>query len=445
MPHVVNAILITLSVLSLIAFFYWGIGFLRTLRTRRLVPSARDGLGLRRGHTPRVCVVIAAHNEEHAIEGLARSLLSQDYPIDRLHIVFALDRCSDRTAAILRGLTASASNVTIFENAYCPEGWAGKVHALHRAVTETAAAREADLLLFADADTRFDPRCISACVNLMLTRQKKMISLLSTLTTDSWYERLIQPATTLELLRQYPPLRTNKGLDTRAMANGQFMLFDRATYEAIGGHRAVKDELLEDMALAYLVKQLGAPSEVYFASGMLTCHMYESWPAFIDGWRRLYIDLAGRRPKRLAKAAIGAAFFGTILPLAAIAAITLGAAGIFSPPAWWGGWWVTSVCAWVALISGCMGFVSTLACLFAGLSESWSRPGWFAGIVAYPLGAAATAWLLLTARRDLVRGVPLRWGGREYVRQPRGKHGHARYQTNIHPEHTPSVSGKPER
>jgi cellulose synthase/poly-beta-1,6-N-acetylglucosamine synthase-like glycosyltransferase len=409
--HVLNTILITLSVLSLISFFYWGIGFLRTLRTRRGVPTARAGLNLPDLATwPSVCIVIPAHNEEHVIGELTRTLAAQDYP--NLRIAFALDRCTDGTEAAIRAAAGSDPRFMILRVTECPAGWAGKVHAVWRAVTDLPAAHDADLLLFADADTLFEPRCVSACVKLLLQRGAGMVSLLSTLTTDKWFERLIQPATTLELFRQFPPLRTNRGPGTRAMANGQFMLFRRDTYFELGGHESVKDEMLEDMALAHRVKSLGQNAEVYFADGMLICRMYETWPAFVSGWKRLFIDLAHRRPHRLAKSAFMCWFFGTLLPLAAVAAIVLGVVSSGHP------WIVTVILAWIAVFCGIIGLAAYIGCIFAG----FSRGGWpIISLLTYPAAAAVTAWILKGAQRDLERGVPVRWAGREYVRVPRGR------------------------
>src|SRR5205823_291327 len=91
---------------------------------------------------------------------------------------------------------------------------------------------------------------IRACVALLERRRLDLLSLLSTLTCDTWFERLAQPAAGFELVRQYPISRANRRSNPRAFANGQFMLFRRAAYDAIGGHGAVHDELLEDLALA---------------------------------------------------------------------------------------------------------------------------------------------------------------------------------------------------
>src|SRR5204862_6144625 len=95
----------------------------------------------------------------------------------------------------------------------------------------------------ADADTSFTPGCVAASLALMRERKLDLLSLLSTLSFDTWFERIVQPAATLELMRQYPLTLANAAMDRRPFANGQFMLFTREAYEDVGGHEAVKSSL----------------------------------------------------------------------------------------------------------------------------------------------------------------------------------------------------------
>jgi cellulose synthase/poly-beta-1,6-N-acetylglucosamine synthase-like glycosyltransferase len=181
--------------------------------------------------------VVPAHNESRVIAACVRSLRTETYP--QLRVVFALDRCTDDTAALVRAGIAGDGRFEIVEIDACPDDWAGKVHAAHTGVTRSRGAQGADYLLFADADTVFEPGCIAASLALMRQRKLDLLSLLSTLTHDMWFERVVQTAAAFELMRQYPPIRANGLKKRRAFANGQFMLFTRDTYDAVGGHAAV--------------------------------------------------------------------------------------------------------------------------------------------------------------------------------------------------------------
>ena len=285
---------------------YYGVVVYRIMRGRRTLPTARDGLNFPEpeGGWPSVAVVIPAHNESDVIAQAASTLLRSEYP-GEARFVFALDRCTDDTEELLRGAIADAGEageraevVLITE---CPEGWAGKVHAIHAGATRSDAARDAELLLFADADTRFDPGCIRATVAILKERKLSLLSLLSTLTSDAWFERLVQPAAGFELVRQYPLDQVNSTRRGRAFANGQFMLFERRDYETLGGHEGVREELLEDLAFSRRMKKPGTGRRIgcFEADGMLGCQMYRSWPAFRKGWKRIYTEAARRRPGRL--------------------------------------------------------------------------------------------------------------------------------------------------
>lgn len=410
----VDAGLITLACCALVLGCYWAGVFYHAIRTERRLLTARQAATLPAPWTdpqnwPSVCVIIPAHNEAANIEALARSLLTQDYPAGKLHITLALDRCTDQTQPILERITAGSPHFSIHVvSAWLPD-WAGKVNAVWQAVLNTPSAKTADLLLFADADTVFDPGCISATVKLLYHRNCGMLSLLSTLAARTWFEKIVQPASAMELLRQFPPLQVNKSLQSRSLANGQYMLIRRAVYEQLGGHAAVSDALLEDITLAAYVKHAGHMSEVAFADGMLLCRMYDTWAQFVSGWRRIYVELANRKPSRIDKAALVNFSFGFVLPLCAVAAIPFGLIRA-------GGEGIIQQVAPVCVAVAAFGLLAYLAFLTYAYLRS-RAPLW--AIPLHPLASLATAWILWTSARQLVAGVPVKWAGRQYVRTPR--------------------------
>lgn len=405
MPLLEHLALPVATTLNAAGALYWLVALHRLIRTARTVPSLRAGLGVSLCEpAPAVCVVVPAHNEQGVIGALIASLRRQDYP--RLHVVLCLDRCTDATASEARRAAANDPRFEIVEVAHCPEDWAGKVHALWTGA-QRPWARSADLLLFADADTVFDPACVRAAVGLMQARDLAMLSLLSTLTARRWFERVVQPAAALELVRQYPLRRANRDRQRRAFANGQFILIRRDVYDALGGHDAVRDELLEDLALARRLALADHRVGVFPAAGLLTCRMYDSWSSFRTGWTRIYTEAAHRRIDRLHRWALTVLFSGCVAPLCAV--VTLAAGPFLLAPEPGARPWAvmavaaTSLAAMTAFLAG--------AYRLGRLPMTW--------LWAYPLGACATGWLLARAAQDLARGVPIRWGGRVYVRMPR--------------------------
>jgi chlorobactene glucosyltransferase len=392
----------TLAAGAVVTTAVWGYVLVLVERSIRAVPTLRHGAALAAADPPggRVCVVIPAHNEARVIGELVASLRAETWPA--LAVVLALDRCTDDTAALARAAIGGDARFEIVEISSCPADWAGKVHAVHAGVTRSRGAVDADFLLFADADTIFEPGCVAAALALMRSRSLDLLSLLSTLALKTWFERIVQTACAFELMRQYPlPLANAPVGQRRAFANGQFMLFRRDAYEAIGGHEAVKSALLEDLALAKRIEGAHRNGGVFFAAGLLHCRMYADWAQFRRGWKRIFTEAANRNARRLTVNAWRVRGLGTILPLWTLACGVLGAFALARDPR--AGWtllalWLVATLIWL----GALWRVAVIA-----RAPLWTAP-------LHAVGAWLTGSLLAEAARDLRTGTPTRWGGRDY-------------------------------
>lgn len=383
------------------AILWWGSILIRVEHSLRTIPTLRLGQKLAgdRRPTGRACVVVPAHNESRVIAGLVRSLRAETY--SQVRFVLALDRCTDDTASIARAQIDGDERFELIEIATCPADWSGKVHAVHVAVTRSRGAADADYLVFADADTQFTPGCIAASIALMAERNVDLLSLLSTLSYDTWFERVVQTAAAFELMQQFPLNLANARENRRAFANGQYLLFRRDAYDAVGGHAAVKGALLEDLALARLIEVKGRSAGVFLAAGMFCCRMYGDWQQFRRGWKRIYTECADRDASRLAWAALRVRWLGTLFPAWTLVAGACGALLVArdAQP----GWYLLALSS-VALLL----WVGTLVriCVAA------CAPAWIAPL--HVVGAWLTANLLSEAASDLRLGKTMQWGGREY-------------------------------
>jgi cellulose synthase/poly-beta-1,6-N-acetylglucosamine synthase-like glycosyltransferase len=391
----------TLSLGPISTIVLWGMMWMRLEHSMRTIPTLRLGQKLAQTDPPRgrVCVIVPAHNEARVIAGLIESLRAETHR--QLRVVLALDRCTDDTAALARAAIGGDERFEIVEIGSCPPEWAGKVHAVHMGVTRSRAAADADYLLFADADTLFSPGCIASSLALMRERKLDLLSLLSTLIQRTWFERVVQMAAAFELVRQYPLTLANAAGTRRPFANGQFMLFRRRPYEAVGGHAAVKNALLEDLALARLISAGGRSAGVFLAAGLFRCRMYADWPQFRRGWKRIYIEAANHKPRRLAQFAWRVRWLDTFVPIWMLAAGPGGALLVPHDPRL--GWavlalWFVALPLWVG-------------CLLRMCAVS-DAPAWTAPL--HPIGAWLTANLLGEAAGDLRSQRPTKWGGREY-------------------------------
>jgi chlorobactene glucosyltransferase len=386
---------------AVIAIVVWALVWIGVERSLRAVPTLRAGQRLAEADPPtgRVCVVVPAHNESRVISGLVGSLREETYP--QLRVVLALDRCTDDTASLARSAIAGDERFEIVEVDSCPADWAGKVHAVHAGVTRSRATADADYLLFADADTVFSPGCIAAALAMLRARKLDLLSLVSTLTHDRWYERVVQTAAALELMRQYPLTLANASKDRRPFANGQFMLFTRDAYELVGGHAAVRSALLEDLAMARLVEARQRRSGVFLADGLFHCRMYADWPQFRRGWKRIYTEASGRRAGRLSVSARRLRWLGTLVPGWMLGAAPYGALVIGRDPALGR----TLLALGVAAVVVWLGSLTRIV----GVARA---PAWTAPL--HIVGAWLTADLLGEAASDLRSRRPTHWGGRKY-------------------------------
>ena len=262
-------------------------------------------------------------------------------------------------------------------------------------------------MLFTDADTWFDPRLARAALALAHDRGLALLSLLSSLTFDHLFEQVAQLAAAVKLLSLYPIERVNRSRRPRPFANGQFLLFRRDWYERIGGHTALKDDLLEDIAAAKLVNGHGGHSAVTLADGMLICSMYESLAEFRQGWKRIFIEACSRKPARLLKWAARSLVIDVVLPLVQLATLA-------SAPAVAAAGEVPLALTMTLVVLTGWTFQGAVLWRFYTMGRA-PRPA----ILLYPLGCLIVARIMWSGARDLKRGRPVVWGGKRYVLTPR--------------------------
>lgn len=408
------ALTIALCVLlacAVVMIGYWGVVLFESVRAIKSLPTLRDALKRPPlpGPAPGVCVIIPAHNEGANIQTVARTLLAQDYPDFR--VVFVLDRCTDDTLARLREAAGEDPRVRIIELDHCPPDWVGKVHAVHHAYVSSPEAQNADFVCFADADTIWEAAALRAAVAMMRWRGLGLLSLMTNLTSDAWFERVVQPVACYELLTQYPPRRVNRLDRPRAVANGQFMLFTREAYTAIGTHAKFKGEILEDQRIAKAICRRKLGLGWLAADGLVGCRMYREYDRFKRGWKRIYGEAANLEAGRLTRYAARLTTFSVLLPLLALAGAITGAISASST-----GHWLAWLCA------GVCGAAFALWGVVLAWGHAWGGTPIRHALYHIP-GAILTAGILLEAARDIRRGEGTQWGGRVYART--GKKGQA--------------------
>jgi hopene-associated glycosyltransferase HpnB len=207
---------------------------------------------------PSVTAIIPARDEAELLPKSLGSLLTQDYP-GRLCVVLVDDQSSDGTAAVARSVAAKAKvEVVIVSGQALPAGWAGKVWAMHQGVAHIEKAADApDYLLFTDADIAYAPDALRRLVARAMQGDLVLTSIMAKLNCESLAERALIPAFVFFFQMLYPFSWVNRRTAKTAAAAGGCMLVDRRALERAGGIGKIRGELIDDCALAALLKSQG--------------------------------------------------------------------------------------------------------------------------------------------------------------------------------------------
>ncbi len=208
--------------------------------------------------TRRVVAVIPARNEADVIGEAIGSLLMQDFP-GALHVVLVDDASTDGTAQAARQAAQKigrAEYLTVLTGAPLPPGWTGKLWAISQG-TQEALRQQPDYLLFADADIRHHPHSVAELVAKAEAEQLDLVSYMVRLSTSNFAEKALIPAFVYFFLQLYPPKWSASTKHRTAAAAGGCILITPAAMARIGGHAAIRGEIIDDCALASAVKSSG--------------------------------------------------------------------------------------------------------------------------------------------------------------------------------------------
>jgi len=230
---------------------------------------------------PFVSVLIPARNEERNIRECVESLLEQKYA--KYEVIVLDDNSEDGTSKILAELKNRYKGLKTINGKPLPDGWSGKNYACHQLYKES----QGDYLLFTDADTVHFKDSILNSLTRSISRKADLYSLIPKMTLNTLAEKIIMPGlhfTSFTLLPYY--LAENLKSSLFAMGVGPFLLFKRDVYENIGGHEALKNELVEDVKLAKNVKETGYKVVVNKGLDIFSCRMYQSFKEIWEGFSK---------------------------------------------------------------------------------------------------------------------------------------------------------------
>ena len=215
-----------------------------------------------------VSVLVPARDEAARIGPLLASL-----PRD-VEVLVLDDGSSDGTADLVR-----AAGFRVLEGAPLPEGWLGKPWACQ----QLADAATGEVLVFVDADVVLAPGAVAATVAAL-----DGLDLVSPYPQQlaQGAGRLVQPLLQWSILTFLPAGGVRSPRPSASAANGQLLAVRRAAYDRAGGHGAVRDQVVEDVALLRAVKRAGGRGGVVDGTRLASTRMYEDWPALVEGYTK---------------------------------------------------------------------------------------------------------------------------------------------------------------
>ncbi len=205
---------------------------------------------------PSVAAIVPARNEAASIEACVGALRGQVYQ-GAFRVIIVDDSSTDDTAALARvaGATApGAARVDVVTAPPLPPGWTGKLAALNAGL---ALAGDAEFIWFTDADVVHAPPTLTRLAALAIADRRDLVSLMVRLRCRSPWERLLIPAFIYFFQMLYPFAAANDPRSSVAAAAGGCVLVRRTRLAAAGGLEAIKGEIIDDCALARIVKRSG--------------------------------------------------------------------------------------------------------------------------------------------------------------------------------------------
>ena len=204
---------------------------------------------------PSVVAVVPARDEAPTVGRAVASLLAQDYP-GPFSAVVVDDASRDGTADAARGAAAGDERLTVVAGSPLPKGWVSKLWAMRQGLK--AAVSDPAFVLFTDADIEHEPPMLRRLVTKAEGKRLDLVSLMALLRCRSSWERLLIPAFVFFFQKLYPFPLVNDPNRRPAAAAGGCMLARRQALDHAGGLEAIRDRLIDDCALAALLKDHGS-------------------------------------------------------------------------------------------------------------------------------------------------------------------------------------------
>jgi Glycosyl transferase family 2 len=347
----------------------------------RRIPWLKDVEPLADAACPTVSILFAGRDEAEKIGAAVESFLSGDYP--RLEVIAVNDRSVDGTQEILERAAAKDARLKVVNVAELPAGWLGKTHGLQKAFEQSTG----EWLVFTDADVTFGPDVLRRAVALAEQRGWDHVPLLAHAETYTVGERVLMTFFGLGFVLGTRPWKKSRRGSRFYFGVGAFQLVRRSAYVAMGEHKRLAMEVVDDIKLGKLMQNAGFQTGAARAGRMVSVHWHSGLANTIRGTTKN--------------------FFAAAEYSVAVAALQLA------------GFLFFCVLPWVAIF-----FVHGWALVFAAIAVgiSWAAATGVATAfeisplygVTEPVGALIACWMLVRSTVVTLRDGGIRWRGTFY-------------------------------
>lgn len=350
--------------LFLISGLLWVIFLYYVYKAQKALKSI-DDVTLSSASLPLISIVLAVKDGEQDLRDSLPRLTSLK---TNLEIIVVNDRSQDASQDVINQYGVKSVSVTEL-----PEGWLGKVHALHQGVQHATG----EFILFMDPDIRISERTLSLAIAICESESLDHLAILPETKRGDYLLNIMMMTSKLLfswsgrpwLSIEERPLKCIKGV-------GAFNLVRREKFLSTEGFEWLKMDVADDVALAQLIARNGGRSKLMKAG---------SDGPYLD-WYQNFNELV----HGLEKNVVGG-FTNYKIPLIVVMS---------------GGAIMT-----LLLHSSPIAILSTM--IFAAVVKKYIRYSWFE-VFSFPLGIAILGLILIRSSIICFKNGGISWSGTFY-------------------------------
>lgn len=259
------------------------------LTSFKMTPYLDDFKKLKHSN-PKVSIILPARNEEEFLPKCLDSLIEQNY--SNYEIIAIDDSSEDNTWKIISEYSKKNSKIIPVSSRAKPDGWMGK----NWACMEGYKKATGELLLFTDADTKHSQNVVSLAVSHLLTFNLAALTVIPKMVCLDWWTKITLPMISTFLHTRFSAIRVNDPAKKTGYFFGSFFIITKKTYDEVGTHEGVKQEIIEDGALGKKVKDSGHKMKMVRGDHLIDAIWARDKSTLWNALKRLMIPLYLQSP-----------------------------------------------------------------------------------------------------------------------------------------------------